>query len=119
MGSKKNKKSDIAIANLLKEKATHSSCTYKVAAIAFDKKGDVLGHTTNKHSDWDVVAKTGEGRAGTAKHGERLLLQRYKGNVKTILICRVGHSGKLRPIDPCPICQKVADKMGVKILSLS
>lgn len=112
------KKSDIAIANLLKEKAKHSSCTYKVAAIAFDKKGDVLGHTTNKHSDWDVVAKTGEGRAGTAKHSERLLCQRYKGNVKTILIARVGHSGELRPIDPCPACKKVADKLGVKIISL-
>lgn len=112
------KKSEIAVASLLQSKAKRSSCTYRVAAIAFDKKGDILGHVTNKHSEWDVVTKTGSGRAGTSKHAERLLLSRYSGNVKTILICRVGHSGVLRPIDPCPACRKVADKLGVKIVSL-
>lgn len=112
------KKSDIAITSLLKSKAKRSPCNYHVAAIAFDKKGDILGHVTNNRSSWDVIAKTGAGRAGTSKHAERLLLSRYSGNVKTILICRVGHSGALRPIDPCPTCKKVADKLGVKIVSL-
>lgn len=109
-----------AIVSLLKEKASRSDCTYKISAIAFDKKGDVLGHMTNKHADWDVIEKeNGIGRAGTAKHAERLLMQRYQGVVKTIIICRVGHSGDLRPIDPCPACQKVAEKLGVKIISIS
>jgi len=108
-----------ALVGLLKEKARHSDCTYKVSAIAFGKKGDVLGHVTNKHSDWDVIEKEkGIGRAGTAKHAERLLMQRYQGVVKTIIICRVGHGGDLRPIDPCPACQKVASKLGVRIVSI-
>ena len=107
------------IVKLLKEKASHSDCTYKISAIAFDKKGNVLGHVTNKHSAWDVIKKeNGIGRAGTAKHAERLLMQRYQGIVKTIVICRVGHSGELRPIGPCPACQKVAKKLGVKICSI-
>lgn len=104
---------------LLKEKAAHSSCTYKVSAIAYDKKGDILGHIANKHSDWDVVAKTGLGRAGTAKHAERLLISRYGKNIKSIVICRIGHSGLLRPIDPCKACQKLANKYGIKIYSIA
>jgi len=106
------------VISLLKEKASHSDCTYKVSAIAFDKKGNVLGHMVNKHADWDVVEKNGVGRAGTAKHAERLLMQRYQGVVKTIIIARVGHSGELRPISPCKACKKVADKLGVKIISV-
>lgn len=109
-----------AIVKLLKEKAKKSDCTYKVSAIAFDKKGDILGHVSNRHAMWDVIKKeNGVGRAGTAQHSERLLMKRYKGLVKSILICRVGHSGILRPIDPCPACKKVADKLGVKIHSIS
>jgi rubrerythrin len=113
------KTSNNAVISLLKEKASKSYCTYKISAIAFDKKGDILGHVTNKHSDWDVLAKEkGQGRSGTAKHAERLLMQRYKGLIKTILICRVGHSGEIRPIDPCPACKKVADKLGISIISV-
>ncbi len=104
---------------LLKEKASRSDCTYKVSAVAFDKKGNVLGHMTNKHSNWDVLEKeNGLGRAGTAQHAERLLMSRYAGVVKSIIICRVGHSGEIRPISACPACQKVADKLGVKITSI-
>ena len=90
------KKADVpkAIEELLKEKASHSPCTYKVSAIAFDAKGDILGHVTNSHS------------------------KRYSSLIKTIVICRVGRSGNLRPIDPCPACQRVAAKYGIKIVSL-
>ena len=104
---------------LLREKATHSPCTYKISAIAFDKKGDVLGHTTNSHSkNWNVLDKCGVGREGTAQHSERILLARYKNLIKTIVICRIGRGGDFLPIDPCPICQKVAAKYGAKIISV-
>lgn len=108
---------DPALMHLLREKASHSPCTYKVSAIAFDRKGNVLGHTTNKHSKWDVL-DYGEGRAGTARHSERILIERYSQNIKTILICRVGRSGEILPIDPCPACQKAASKYGIKIISV-
>jgi hypothetical protein len=103
---------------VLKEKASKSDCTYKVSAIAFDKKGNILGHARNTHSKWDVLEKCNVGRAGTAEHAERVLMRRYGSNIKTILISRVGHSGILRPISPCKTCQKVADKLGIKIISV-
>mgnify|MGYP003295719115 CR=1 FL=1 len=105
---------------ILKRKAHKSDCTYKISGIAFDKKGDILGSAVNKHSEWNVLEKeNGEGRAGTAKHVERELIKRYGQNIKTILICRVGHSGIIRKIDPCLACKKVADKLGIKIISVN
>lgn len=100
-------------------RAKKSSCTYKVSAIAFDKKGNLLGHTVNRHSKWDVLTKDGEGRPGTAEHAERRLISQYGKNIKTILIARVGHSGLLRPIDACPVCSKLAKKYNIKIISVS
>ena len=112
------KKSDKTVFERLKKKAFKSDCTYKISAIAFDKKGNVLGMSVNKHSKWDVLEKNEIGRSGTAIHAERRLLAQYGDNIKTILICRVGRSGKLRPIDPCPACRKAADKLGVKIMTI-
>jgi len=110
---------DPATLNLLKEKASHSPCTYRISAIAFDKHGDVLGHSTNSHSkNWNVIDRCGVGREGTARHAERVLLERYRNLVKTIIICRIGRSGELRPIDPCKTCLKAAAKYGAKIISV-
>ena len=113
------KKSDIGIITKLKKKAAKSSCTYRVSAVAFDNKGNVLGQAVNKHSEWDVIEKySGKGRSGTAKHAEHILIRQYSQNIKTILICRVGNAGALRPIDPCPACKKAAEKYGIKIISV-
>lgn len=106
------------IVQTLHKKACKSSCTYKVSAVAFDKRGDVLGTAFNMHSSWNVLDFDTLGRAGTAKHPERLLIKRYGKHVKTILICRVGKGGDLRPIDPCPACRKAASKLGIKIISI-
>jgi hypothetical protein len=56
------------------------------------------------------------GRKGGGRHAERRIMSvaRRKGIVR-ILICRVGDGGVLRPIDPCPQCQAVADKLGIAI----
>lgn len=107
------------LVSLLQEKATNSPCTYKISAVAFDRKGEILGHVTNSHSkNWNVLDKCGVGRAGTAEHAERRLLQRYRDLVKTIVICRIGRSGEIRPISPCKTCLKVASKYGAKIISI-
>ena len=59
---------------LLKEKASHSPCTYRISAVAFDRKGDILGHVTNSHSlNWNILEKQEVGRAGTALHAENSL----------------------------------------------
>jgi hypothetical protein len=44
-----------------------------------------------------------------------IMVQARKYGIVRILICRVGKGGNLRPIDPCPNCKKVADKLDIKI----
>lgn len=102
----------------LKAKAATSPCTYKISGIAISKRGNVLGIATNSHSAWQILEKTPVGRAGTAEHCERVLLKKFTNKIKTIIICRVGRSGEVLPIDPCPACLKAAAKYGVDIVSV-
>lgn len=114
------KKSDVdpSLLKLLTNKAKHSPCTYRIAGIAMSKKGNVLGYCTNNHSKWQVLEKTPIGRSGTAQHCERILIQKYGQRIHTIIICRIGRSGELRPIDPCPACAKLAKKYNIKIKTI-
>ncbi len=111
------KKADIdpMLLSFLKNKAKHSPCTYKISGVAISKKGNILGHCTNNHSKWQVLEKTPIGRAGTAEHCERKLIQKFGNRIHTIIICRIGRSGEIRPIDPCKTCAKLADKYGITI----
>lgn len=56
---------------------------------------------------------------GGGTHAERILINRYGKNIARILIARIGRSGENRPIDPCPVCKKIADEMGIKIESIT
>lgn len=107
-----------AIESLLKEKATHSPCTYRISGIAFTKKGNILGYCTNNHSKWQVLEKTPIGRAGTAEHCEKRLIQKFGRRIHSIVICRIGRSGNILPIDPCKSCQKIANKYGIEIKTI-
>ena len=104
--------------NTLKKKADKAPCTYRISGIAYSKKGNILGIATNKHSTWDVMAKIPLGRAGTAEHCEKRLIERFKRRIKTIVICRIGKSGNILPIDPCDNCRKLAEKYGITITSV-
>lgn len=114
------RKADIpdSLLRRLRAKATCSPCTYKISGIAISKRGNILGIATNTHSKWQVLNKVPIGRAGTAIHVERNLLAKFGNKVKTIIICRVGRSGDILPIDPCPACRRAADKYGVNIVSV-
>jgi cytidine deaminase len=110
-------KINAALLTLAKSKASKSPSKFKISAIAFDAKGDILGHTTNSYNSdlcWDLNL----GRKGTGRHAERILIARYGRLIKTILICRISKTGKLLPIEPCAVCQKVANKYGIEIVSV-
>ncbi len=94
--------------NLIK-KAKQSKCRFKVCAMAFNKKGEYLGMSTNKQF---------LDKAGGSKHAEREVIARYGNNVKQIILCRVNSRGNILPIDPCHVCKKVIDKLGIKIKRL-
>lgn len=97
----------------LKNKADQALTSYRVSAIAFSKKGEILGSATNSFR----IDGRPDGK-GSGVHAERRLMSRYGNHIKTIVICRIGRSGDILPIEPCNVCQKVADKMGIKIISV-
>ena len=45
-------------------------------------------------------------------------MKKYGARIKTIIICRVGNSGNLLPIDPCSACAELAGKLGITIVSI-
>lgn len=91
------------------KKAKKSSCSYKISAIGLDKRGKVIGSSNNS------PLQNGRHRP---IHAEMALMARYKSSLRTIIICRVGASGNILPIDPCSACAKVADKLGIKVVSV-
>jgi len=92
---------------LAEKKARQSSCTYRVSAIGLNKRGEVLGSTTNRHRSIHPV----KGNI----HAEIALIHKYGKQLRTIIICRVGNGGDILPIHPCPNCQRIADSLGIKI----
>ncbi len=105
------------IVNRLFRTAMLSPCNYRISAVAFDKKGDVLGNTFNTFRNGDVFAGD-QHRTGAGLHAEARLMKRYGKNIKTILIMRIGNSGNILPIDPCPACKRMAKKLGIKIVTV-
>ena len=106
-----------SLAKTLLQAANRSPCNYRIGAVAFDKKGDVLGNVSNTFRRGSVFYGE-QNRKGTGLHAEARLIKRYKGNIKTILIMRIGNSGNILPIDPCPACAKLAEKFGIKIVTV-
>ena len=101
------------IVDKLISKAEQACSTYKISAMAFNRKGELLGSATNGFRTEHLTPAR-----GTGSHAERKLMARYGDNIKTIIICRIGKTGDLLPINPCAVCQKIADKMGIKIISV-
>lgn len=87
----------------------NKNLSHRVVAIGFDSKNDLIGIKTN---GFKLSIRKGSG-----KHAERELISRYGKKISKIVIFRIGRAGAILPIDPCETCQKVADKLGIKIES--
>lgn len=103
------------IKRLLAHAAKLSPGRFRIGGIAFDKKGEILGIA---HNSFHKNNLTGD-RKGTGDHCEARLIRRYKDNIKTIVIMRIGNAGDVLPIDPCPACQALCEKYGINILTIS
>ena len=91
-------------------KAQKSICTYKVSAVGLNKRGEVIGKTFN--SPWL------DKRRGSS-HAEMALMKRYyKKGLTSIILVRVNNDGELLPIDPCAVCAKKAQDLGIKIKTI-
>lgn len=98
---------DNAILARAMRKASSSSCRYKVAAVGFDKRGNLLGILTSvPHLH----------KAGGSIHAEVRAIQALNG-LKTITLVRVtgASNNALKPIHPCPNCQDYAKRHNVTI----
>jgi hypothetical protein len=45
-------------------------------------------------------------------------MMKYGNLIKTIFISRIGHGGEWRPIKPCENCKALADKLGIKLITI-
>lgn len=103
-----------AVVKRLRNKSQSIKATYKISAVAYSSKGDVLGYATN-NLRLDIASI----RRGSGIHAERELIKKYGRKIKYIVISRFGEEGVLLPIQPCEICQKIADNLGIKIIELT
>jgi len=79
----------------------------KVVALGFNSKNVCLITSTNKPR----YSKKGGGL-----HAEEVIFREAKRlGIVRILICRVNESEEFLPIDPCPRCSKIANKMNIVI----
>jgi len=101
------------IASRLRKKAAQSRSKYRISAMAFDGHGDFVAQAFNGLPPEGV-----EGKPGIGVHAEYKLMMKYGDLIKTIFISRIGHRGEWRPIKPCANCQALADKLGVKLITI-
>ncbi len=85
---------------------------YRIAAIAFTKKGNFIDIRYNNFREGL------SNRKGAGLHAEQDLIHRYGKRIHTIYILRVGKSGDYLPIHPCEVCKSIAEKQGIKIIPL-
>lgn len=102
-----------AIYDLMFKKATHSPSRFRMAGVAFNKKGEILGFASNGFRKEQIPFTKHSG-----DHVEKKLIERYGSLISRIIILRIGRSGNILPIDPCPKCQKLLDKYGIKVVSV-
>ena len=101
------------IVRRLGKKAAQSKSKYRISAMAFDSRGEFIAQAFNG-LPMDGV----EGKEGCGVHAEAKLMRKYGVLLKTIVISRIGHSGDWRPIEPCEKCRKLAEKLGVKLMTI-
>lgn len=101
------------IVKRLGKKAAQSRSKYRISAMAFDSRGEFVAQAFNGLPQDGI-----EGKEGSGIHAEAKLMRKYGTLLKTIVISRIGHGGDWRPIHPCKNCQKLADKLGVKLITI-
>jgi len=91
-------------------KAGQSSCTHKISAIGLDKHGNYLDSAVNGRRMF---------HRGGGIHAEMALIRKAGPKLRTVILCRVNESGECLPIHPCNACQKLIDKLGLKVVTIA
>lgn len=102
-----------SVINSVIKKASKSPSTVRMAGIAFNKKGEILGLASNGYRHDSL--KPGK---FSGQHVEKTLIGRYGSLISKIILIRIGKSGAILPIDPCEKCQKLLAKYGIKVSTI-
>jgi cytidine deaminase len=94
---------------IIQKKALDSNCRYKIAALGFNKRMELVCKSFNKKRFY---------RKGGGIHAEMAVMKSSK-SIRTIIICRINQSGNFLPIEPCSICREKARELGIKILTVT
>ncbi len=86
--------------------------TYRIAAAAYSKRGNLLGIEMN---GWRELATV---RRGTGKHAEAALIRKFGRRIDVIYILRVGNAMDILPIHACETCSALAAKLGIRIIPI-
>jgi tRNA(Arg) A34 adenosine deaminase TadA len=93
----------------LLKKAEQSSQKYRVSAIGLNARGVPIATAFNAPR-FD--------RRGGSIHAEMKIMRSTPKSLKTIVIARLGATGKVLPIDPCPACAAKAKDLGIRIKTI-
>ena len=105
------KKRENQMKTRLIRKAMQSRCRFMVSAVGFDEKGNIVGFSCNKPNIT---------RKGGSIHAELALMNQYGKVLKTIIICRTNKTGtSLLPIRPCNACANRAERLRIKIVTIT
>lgn len=96
--------SSILISRLIRAALRVHHCRYRVACAGIDHRGRIISIATNAPK----LPNRGD-------HAEERLMRTSPRSLSKIVLIRVNSRGDLLPIDPCHVCQSIADKLGVKI----
>jgi len=100
----------MTITEIAVKKAKQSRCKYQISALGFNRNGDCVAKATNLSRFM---------KRGGGVHAEmRVMAQARSKGIVSILLCRVGINGGIKPIDPCETCAKKASELGLKITSV-
>ncbi len=97
---------DREIYNKIYKKSLKCICTYRVVAVAFDKRGDILTIATNRPRFKKL---------GGSVHAEMEAIRLAGPKIVSMQIFRLNKLGGLLPIHPCKSCQRILDKMNIKV----
>lgn len=81
-------------------------CKFKVCCICYDRRKRILGisYCSPRFS-----------HKGGGVHAEMMALQKWGTRISSLTLLRFGTTGNLLPIHPCPNCQKVLNKLKIKV----
>lgn len=93
------------------KKSLQSQAKCHVCAIAVSKKGNVLGMAMSTPSP---------NRHNILSHAEGKLMMKYGRGIDTIYVGRFSHAGNnMCKVDACEMCKGMADRLQIKIISLT